>query len=127
MGDIRETKDFSVNEDGTIVRARICSHCGKESTSIGEYCEHCGRKLPKSNLKKGIDYEKDREDWIYLLMIFGALCFGIPGIWCAFHLNSIVENDGMLYYRYNKETRRLGVGTLVISVLSTIIWSGAVF
>lgn len=123
MGEIDDTKSFAVNGDGTIVRYRTCSHCGKQSTSSGEYCEFCGKKLPKTNVIKGVDYEKVPKRWEVILWYVAVLLCGFPGVFLSFWYSSVVEYDDMLYYRYNKKTRRWGIGALVLSVVSTIIWA----
>lgn len=125
MGEIVENQNYSIKEDGTIVRNRVCPHCGKESSSTGEYCEHCGRKLPKSNFRKGAAYDKD--PGMIALTVLGTLFFGVVGIWCAFRLNGVIDTDGVLHYRYNKTTRRWSIVVLVLSVVSTIFWFSRFF
>lgn len=127
MGDTVTNMNYAVKEDGTIVRNRKCTKCGKESSSGGDYCEYCGHRLPKVNLKKGLDYEKEPTEWMIMLMVFGTFFFGIGGIWVGFYFNGVVECDGVLQYRFDLKTRHWGIGTIVVAVLSTIIWSACLF
>lgn len=124
MGSLAENnRDFVLKEDGTIVRKRICQYCGKESFSTGDYCEHCGGKL---NYVKGIDYEKHSEKWELVVLFASALLLGLGGVWLSFYANSVIENQGILYYRYDKDSRKIGIRALVLSVLSIILWTSVI-
>jgi len=66
MGEITGKKDFVVNENGEIVRDRKCPQCGRILLSEGNYCEHCGAKIVKSD-------PSPYNMWIVLLIIVVVL------------------------------------------------------
>lgn len=125
MGETIDNKDFAVKEDGTIVRNRKCSKCGKESFSNGDYCEYCGHKLPKVK-PRNLNYERVPNKWMIVLMVIGTLFFGILGICIGYYCTGVVEDDGVLHYRFNKKTRRWGMVAMVVSLLSWLFWSAKI-
>ena len=126
MGEITENQGFSVKDDGTIVRRRSarrreCPQCGKIPLTNGDYCRFCGHKFSEDSVIN--NYEKALDLPEMLFLIVGILVLGIYGLGMGTYLNSVVENDDYLYYRYNQKARKFGKIACVLSVISVIIWS----
>lgn len=65
MGGTIGGQKFSITDDGTIVRGRICPNCGKELISEGEYCEYCGAKI-----RGGLSQNNGSKKWVLWMVFF---------------------------------------------------------
>jgi len=66
MGETTQNKGFVVNENGEIVRNRMCSHCGKALFSDGDYCEYCGAKIVEDVPSQN---KREKATWYEILIV----------------------------------------------------------